>query len=104
MTYEGAALRSSADQGTPSTGVCLRRLRDVQCGLLITGELLVEVADLRLGQMVLEVAIGSGNTALAGACLFCEVNKRRVLPALLERGRERNATERLSTNSSSFRP
>jgi 2-polyprenyl-3-methyl-5-hydroxy-6-metoxy-1,4-benzoquinol methylase len=73
MTYDGATLSSSVDQGTPSTGVGLGRLRDVQCGLLITGELLVEVADLRLGQKVLDVATGSGNSALAGACRFCEV-------------------------------
>jgi hypothetical protein len=67
MTYKGATPRSSVDQGTPSTGLGLGRLRDVQRGLLITGELLVEVADLRLGQKVLDVAIGSGNSALAAA-------------------------------------
>lgn len=41
--------------------------------LLITSELPCESADLRPGQEALDVATGSGNTALAAARRFCEV-------------------------------
>jgi SAM-dependent methyltransferase len=64
-------------------------------GLLIISELLCEAVDLRPGQKVLDVATGSGNTALAAARRFCEVTGVDYVPALLERGRERAAAERL---------
>ncbi len=63
--------------------------------LLIMSELLCEAVDLRSGQRVLDVATGSGNTALAAARRFCEVTGVDYVPALLERGRERAAAERL---------
>lgn len=63
---------------------------------IIIGELLCEAVDLRAGQRVLDVATGSGNTALAAARRFCEVTGIDYVPALLERGRERAAAERLS--------
>ncbi len=63
--------------------------------LLIMGELLREAADLRPGWRVLDVATGSGNTALAAARRSCEVTGADYVPALLERGRERAAAERL---------
>ncbi len=62
---------------------------------LIISELLCEAVDLRSGQKVLDVATGSGNTALAAARRFCEVTGIDYVPALLERGRERAAAERL---------
>jgi hypothetical protein len=83
-------------------GVGLGRLRDVQRGLLITGELLVEVADLRLGQKVLAWRQAAAIRRLPLPIL--RGNRRRLLPALLERGPERTATERMLTNRSSFRP
>jgi len=61
---------------------------------LIISELLCEAVDLRSGQKVLDVATGSGNTALAAARRFCEVTGVDYVPALLERGRERAAAER----------
>ena len=64
-------------------------------GLLIMGELLCEAVDLRPGQKVLDVATGSGNTALAAARRFCDVTGIDYVPALLERGRERAVAERL---------
>ncbi len=63
--------------------------------LLIMSEVLCEAVDLRSGQRVLDVATGSGNTALAAARRFCEVTGIDYVPALLERSRERAAAERL---------
>ena len=51
---------------------------------IIVGELLCEAVDLRPGQKVLDVATGSGNTALAAARRWCEVTtgmKRAALSA-----------------------
>lgn len=63
--------------------------------LLITSELLCEAADLRAGSRVLDVAAGSGNTALAAARRRCEVIGVDYVPQLLERARERAKAERL---------
>ena len=62
---------------------------------MIVSELLCEAVDLRAGQRVLDVATGSGNTALAAARRWCEVTGIDYVPALLERGRERAAAERI---------
>jgi SAM-dependent methyltransferase len=70
-------------------------LAAVVTGLVIVGELLCESVDLRSGQQVLDVATGSGNTALAAARRWCEVTGIDFVPALLERARERAAVERL---------
>jgi SAM-dependent methyltransferase len=61
----------------------------------IVGERLCETIDLRAGQRVLDIATGSGNTALAAARRYCEVTGVDFVPALLERARERAAAERL---------
>ena len=63
--------------------------------LQIVGEQLCEAADLRAGQRVLDVAAGNGNATLAAARRWCEVVSTDYVPALLERGRERAAAERL---------
>lgn len=63
--------------------------------LQLVSERLCETADLRAGERVLDVATGHGNTALAAARCFCEVHGVDYVPALLERGRERAAAERL---------
>jgi ubiquinone/menaquinone biosynthesis C-methylase UbiE len=44
---------------------------------------------------VLDVAAGNGNVTLAAARRWCEVTSTDYVPALLERGRERAAAERL---------
>ena len=62
---------------------------------LVMGELLCEAVDLRPGWDVLDVATGSGNTALAAARRSCDVTGVDYVPELLERGRERAIAERL---------
>jgi ubiquinone/menaquinone biosynthesis C-methylase UbiE len=55
-----------------------------------------DAADLRAGQRVLDVATGSGNTAIAAARRFCAVTGVDYVPALLARARERAAVEGLA--------
>jgi len=63
--------------------------------LQIVGEMLCEALDIRSGQRVLDVAAGNGNATLAAARRFAEVVSTDYVGALLERGRERAAAERL---------
>ena len=64
--------------------------------LQIVGEQLCEALDLRPGSKVLDVAAGNGNVTLAAARRWCDVTSTDYVPALLERGRERAAAERLT--------
>jgi ubiquinone/menaquinone biosynthesis C-methylase UbiE len=64
--------------------------------LQIVGESLCEALDLRAGQRVLDVAAGNGNASLAAARRWCDVVSTDYVPALLERGSERAAAERLT--------
>jgi ubiquinone/menaquinone biosynthesis C-methylase UbiE len=63
--------------------------------IVIVSESLCEAVDLRAGQEVLDVATGSGNTAIAAARRWCRVTGLDYVPALLERGRDRAAAEGL---------
>ena len=63
--------------------------------LQIVGEMLCEAVDLRSNQRVLDVAAGTGNATLAAARRFAEVVSTDYVGALLERGRERAAADRL---------
>ena len=63
--------------------------------LTIVSENLCEAVDMRAGQQVLDVATGSGNTAMAAARRWCEVTGIDFAVSLLERARERAAVERL---------
>jgi ubiquinone/menaquinone biosynthesis C-methylase UbiE len=66
--------------------------------LQIVGEDLCEAMELRPGSKVLDVAAGNGNATLAAARRWCEVTSTDYVAALLERGRERAAAERLDIN------
>jgi ubiquinone/menaquinone biosynthesis C-methylase UbiE len=63
--------------------------------LQIVGESLCEAVDLRAGQRVLDVAAGNGNATLAAARRFADVVSTDYVGALLDRGRQRAAAERL---------
>jgi len=63
--------------------------------LQIVGEALCEAMDLRSTQRVLDVAAGNGNVSLAAARRWCQVVSTDYVGALLTRGRERAAAERL---------
>ena len=63
--------------------------------LQIVGERLCEAVDIRAGERVLDVAAGNGNATLAAARHFADVTSTDYVEALLERGRERAAAERL---------
>lgn len=64
--------------------------------LQIVGERLCEAVDLCAGERVLDVAAGNGNATLAAARRFAEVTSTDYVDALLDRGRERAAAERLT--------
>ncbi|MGH2636716.1 MAG: class I SAM-dependent methyltransferase [Actinomycetota bacterium] len=57
--------------------------------ILLVSESLCEAADLHAGQRVLDVACGSGNTALCAARRWCEVTGIDFEPGLLARARAR---------------
>src|SRR4051812_17696728 len=61
--------------------------------LVIVSETLCETVGLRAGRDVLDVATGSGNTAIAAARRCTNVTGLDFVPALLERGRTRAAAE-----------
>jgi len=63
--------------------------------LQIVGESLAETMDLRSGSSVLDVAAGNGNASLAAARRWCRVTSTDYVGALLTRGRERAAADRL---------
>jgi ubiquinone/menaquinone biosynthesis C-methylase UbiE len=70
----------------------------VETRLTVVSETLCEAVDLHAGQRVLDVACGSGNTALAAARRNCEVTGVDFVPELLEHGRTRAAVEGLDVD------
>ena len=62
----------------------------------LISERLCDAADLRSGERVLDIAGGSGNTALAAARCGSDVVSVDYVPSLLDRGRTRAAAEGLA--------
>ena len=65
---------------------------------VLSGELLCEEVDLRAGQRVLDVATGSGNTALSAARRWCNVTGVDFVPNLLDIARKRTTLELLDVD------
>src|SRR5919107_2928669 len=63
--------------------------------LVIMGELLCEAVNVHAGDKVLDVATGSGNTAISAARRFCDVTGIDYVPELIEHARKRAQAERL---------
>jgi ubiquinone/menaquinone biosynthesis C-methylase UbiE len=63
--------------------------------LVIMGERLSEAVDVRPGQKVLDVATGSGNTAISAARRFSMATGLDYIPELIEQARERARAEGL---------
>ena len=61
--------------------------------IAIMGELLCEAVDLRSGERVLDVATGSGNTAISAARRFCEVTGMDLAPESIEHAKRRAEAE-----------
>jgi len=68
----------------------------VAARIVLIAEQLCDAADLQAGWHVLDIATGTGNAAIAAARHGCTVTGVDYVPALLERGRERAAAERLA--------
>jgi SAM-dependent methyltransferase len=65
----------------------------IALSLMSASEALVQAVDPHAGERVLDVACGSGNTALVAARRYCEVSGIDYVPALLERAARRAAAE-----------
>jgi ubiquinone/menaquinone biosynthesis C-methylase UbiE len=63
--------------------------------LQIVGESLAEAADIRAGELVLDVAAGNGNATLAAARRFAHVTSTDYVEALLAKGLARASAEGL---------
>lgn len=66
--------------------------------LVIMGERLCEAVDLQAGQSVLDIATGSGNTALSAARRFAQVTGVDYVPSLLAQARARALAEGLEVD------
>src|SRR5258707_13362583 len=66
--------------------------------LQIVGESLAEAADVRAGELVLDVAAGNGNATLAAARRFARVTSTDYVPELLEKAAARAKAEGLEVD------
>lgn len=105
FTTMETVVRSAAHPNAPTDLAAVRQRQQASwaCGdyavigttFQIVSESLVEFADLRAGERVLDVACGSGNAALAAARRFARVSATDPVAALLDKGRERARVEAL---------
>jgi ubiquinone/menaquinone biosynthesis C-methylase UbiE len=65
--------------------------------LVIIGEMLCEAVNVHAGDKVLDVATGSGNTAISAARRFCDVTAIDNVPELIEYARKRAEAEEVET-------
>jgi len=86
--YAAITARQQKVWGTGDYSVVAARIQ-------VMSELLGDAADIPAGSRVLDVAGGSGNTALAAARCGARVVTLDYVPSLLERARERAAAEGL---------
>ena len=63
--------------------------------LVIMGERLCEAVDVHSGDKVLDVATGSGNTAISAARRYCDVTGIDYVPELIVHAKERAGAERV---------
>jgi ubiquinone/menaquinone biosynthesis C-methylase UbiE len=73
--------------------VQIHYLQTLALSIMPISEALVMRVDPHAGQRVLDVACGSGNTALVAARRHCDVSGVDYVPKLLERARLRAAAE-----------
>jgi SAM-dependent methyltransferase len=89
--------------GSPRSGLTARQqaawstgdFHRIGVSQVIVGELLVRDLQVHAGEQVLDVAAGSGNTALAAARRYADVTCTDYVGSLLDRARDRAAAEGL---------
>jgi SAM-dependent methyltransferase len=94
-TFEAAAPDLAALKRRQQAAWASGDFHVVAARIVLVAEHLCDSADLRAGWRVLDVATGSGNAAIAAARLGCHAVGVDYVPALLERGLQRAATEGL---------
>ena len=104
MAAQTAIAATQTDSAAPTPDLAALKTRQqaawssgnyaiVGATLQIVGEELCEALDLKAGSKVLDVAAGNGMASLAAARRWCDVTSTDYVPALLERGRARAASE-----------
>jgi SAM-dependent methyltransferase len=86
--HDVTAWRQAAWSGSPATRFATT--------IILVGETLCEAADLRATQRILDLATGTGNTALSAARRNCRAVGLDYVPSYLREGRARAAVEALS--------
>ncbi|MDQ6824309.1 MAG: class I SAM-dependent methyltransferase [Candidatus Eremiobacteraeota bacterium] len=86
-------MTTSRTSERPASPWSLGDFHVIGAGLLLVGERLCDDIDLCAGKSVLDVACGSGNTALAAARRGCSVTGLDLVDSLTERARLRSQAE-----------
>lgn len=107
LTTGSATIRSTTTHGSATPDLAAIKARQqltwasgdygaIATTIVPIAEQLCETVDLRAGALVLDVACGTGNAALAAARRDCDVFGIDYVPGLVDRARERAAAERLA--------